>query len=168
MEKTAADYIRLFSDLRRDGIPGRWPQETNRRAPHKPLLLISVIDEFLARPDRSARIEVSEKLEAHFKHYWSRVLPQPHKTTMALPFYHLKNDGFWHLQAVPGQERTLASSIQIRKSTRALRRAVSEATLDDALHRLLTRRDWAQHLRSVLVVNYFVPELHSVFVDLKS
>lgn len=37
-------YIKSFGKLRSDAVPNRWPAETQHRAPHKPLLLLSVMD----------------------------------------------------------------------------------------------------------------------------
>ena len=122
------------------------------------------IDTFLDEPSRGTLIEASEALDSRFNYYWNRVNLEPHKTTIALPFYHLKNDGFWHLVPLPGKETALDHLVRIRKSRVALRSVVAGATFDQALHHLMTNRNWAQHLRSVLICNYFAPELHAALV----
>jgi hypothetical protein len=39
-------YRQAFSNLRTDAGRTRWPARTRHRAPHKPLLLLSVLDLF--------------------------------------------------------------------------------------------------------------------------
>ena len=38
------DYLKAFSKLRSDTSTARWSAETNHRAPHKPFLLLAVMD----------------------------------------------------------------------------------------------------------------------------
>jgi len=39
-----ADYLKLFQKLRTDRNRTRWPSFTTGRAPHKPFLLLSIMD----------------------------------------------------------------------------------------------------------------------------
>ena len=70
--EVVSHYITAFMNLRQDAIPGRWPIETNHLAPHKPLLLISVFDEFIDNPRKPNLIEPSLQLENRFNSYWDR------------------------------------------------------------------------------------------------
>lgn len=157
----AGYYIDKFQQLRRDGVPGRWTKATANEAPHKPILLISVMDAYLENPNRSNSIEPSEHLRREFDKYWRRPFSTPRKGTLALPFFHLRSDGFWHLVPV---QKPPSMDPRIDKSFGALQRAVRHATLDVDLHRLLSTPAWTTHLRSVLVAAYFAPELHGHFV----
>ena len=158
-----SDYVKAMMNLHQDAIPGRWPVETNSVAPHKPLLLVSVFDEFIENPRRPNAIEPTLQIEARFDHYWERIMKPAHKTTMALPFFHLKNEGFWHLVAKPGKESVLMSPVDINRSTAVLRQVVKEARLDAELHTLLGTTEWAHHLRSIVIASHFSPELHKCF-----
>ena len=42
-------------------------------------------------------VEISEDLAELFSLYWERVLPFGRPGNLALPFFHLQGDGFWHL-----------------------------------------------------------------------
>jgi predicted restriction endonuclease len=154
-------YVQKFLKLRRDGIPGRWPRSTANEAPHKPLLLIAIADGYIAETHAANFIELSESLENRFQEYWSLILDRPRKSTVALPFYHLKNDGFWHLVALEAGGKDIPTSS--RKALPALKMVVSGATLDEELHNLFSTPRWADHLRSVLITTYFSPELHATF-----
>lgn len=161
--KESSDYIQALMNLRQDAIPGRWPAETNRVAPHKPLLLVSVFDEFIDNPCKPNLIEPTLQLETRFDSYWEKVIRPSHETTMALPFFHLRTDGFWHLIALPGKEAVLSAPVQVKKSTTALRDIVRGACFDDRLHALLADCGWVHHLRSVVITRHFAPELHHYF-----
>lgn len=156
-------YIKAFGNLRQDAIPGRWRSDTNGAAPHKPLLLISVFDEFIENPRKANMIEPTLQLEARFDSYWEKVMNLRQDTTMALPFFHLRSDGFWHLVARPGQEVVLSAPVQVNRSTAALREVVRGARLNDKLHALLGDSSWSHHLRSVLITTHFASELHQCF-----
>ena len=161
--KDTGYYIDRFQHLRRDGVPGRWTKATANEAPHKPILLIGVLDAYLEDPNRSNSIEPSDHLRREFDKCWRRLFSTRRKSTVALPFFHLKTDGFWHLVPV---EKPPSTDARIDKSFEALQRAVRHATLDEDLHTLLAIPAWATHLRSVLIAAYFAPELHGNFVGL--
>jgi predicted restriction endonuclease len=160
--KDAAYFVDRFQHLRRDDVRGRWTKETAYEAPHKPLLLINVVDSYLDDPERPNSIEPTQRLSHEFDKYWSRIFLARRTSTVALPFFHLKTDGFWYLVPV---DHTPATEARIGRSLSALQRAVRHATLDEDLHAVLGDPAWATHLRSVIVAGYFAPELHRHFVQ---
>jgi len=161
--KSAQSYIEKFMRLHRDAIPGRWPRITTNEAPHKPILLIAVVDSYIEDGDRANLVVLDEPLEHRFDAYWSSIFGLRKKSTVALPFFHLKTDGFWHL-AILGTVRENEIPKACRKSLSALKAVVSGATLDEELHALLSQPKLAAHLRSVLITTYSTPELHSQFL----
>lgn len=160
---TTAEYVEAFQHLRQDAVPGRWSAATMQVAPHKPILLIAVLDQLIENPGMSNLVAPTESLEDRFRWYWERVVVPAHRTTMALPFVHLKSDGFWHLRPVGA--KSLEDAPELDKSVNILREWVEGATFDEALYGLLARDRWCQHLRSVLVSSHFAPELHSIFLE---
>ena len=89
-----------------------------------------------------------------FGRYWERVLPFTRPGNLALPFFHLQGDGFWHL--LPRHESTLFGS-QITSLTR-LREEVVGARMDENLYDLIRSEENRDRLRSVLIETYFSPE----------
>lgn len=87
-------YARRFARLRTDKSPARWASATSYRAPHKPLLLLAVLDLFEQGQMRSNRVPLSYELGETFIGYWERVLPFIRHGNLALPFFHLQSDGF--------------------------------------------------------------------------
>lgn len=153
-----SDYINAFTNLRSDASRTRWSELTKHRAPHKPLLLLAVIDMFGQESIRSNLIELTPDLGETFTLYWSRVMPPDQRANIALPFFHLQSDGFWHLVPRPGKEAILAAT-QKTASVTYLRELALGAKLDDGLFSLLRDEESRNVLRAVLIETYFAPEL---------
>jgi putative restriction endonuclease len=104
-------------------------------------------------------IEITPDLGELFTLYWSRVMPPDQRGNLALPFFHLKSDGFWHLMPQPGKKAIVEGSDQI-KSVHRLRELLVGARLDEKLYQLLQNDRLREHLRALLIEKYFSPELH--------
>jgi putative restriction endonuclease len=157
-------YIERFRKLHTDVSPTRWSATTRHRAPHKPLLLLAVIDLFAQGSITTSLVEFTSELGELFTLYWARVMPPDHRGNIALPFFHLKSDGFWHLVPRPGKGNFLVATRQIR-SANQLRDTVLGARLDDELHTLLCTEKPRNLLRVALIETYFAPEVQSVLVE---
>ncbi|HDQ71128.1 MAG TPA: HNH endonuclease [Chloroflexi bacterium] len=158
------DYTRRFSKLRTDTSPSRWPVTTRHRAPHKPLLLLAVMDLFAEGSVTANLIELTPDLGELFTLYWARVMPPDQRGNLALPFFHLKSDRFWHLVPRPGHEAFLDATHQIR-SINQLRDTVLGARLDDELYELFCSDSSRDVLRTVLIESYFAPEAQSALIE---
>lgn len=163
-DEAITKYAKLFAKLRTDTSRSRWSAFTRGQAPHKPLLLLSVLDLFAQGSIRSNLLELTPDLGELFTSYWSRVISRDRRGNLALPFFHLRSDGFWHLMPKPGKENVMASVTQI-KSLFQLRDTVTGARLDDDLYELLHLPDPRATLRAVLVETYFASELWPTLVE---
>jgi putative restriction endonuclease len=88
-------YFKSFSNLRTDKNRNRYPAITNHRAPHKPFLLLSIMDLIAQGQITENFIEPSFDLVETWNTYYSRIMPPGSATSMAYPFSRLKTDGFW-------------------------------------------------------------------------
>ena len=158
------NFIKRFAKLRTDTSPARWSSTTRHRAPHKPLLLLAVMDLFAEGSITANLIELTPDLGELFTLYWARVMPPDQRGKLALPFFHLKSDGFWHLVPRPDKEAILAASRQIR-STNQLRETVLGARLDEELYEFLRAKENRDLLRAMLIETYFAPELQPALVE---
>ncbi len=161
MDSTIAHYVTLFSNLRVDKSPARHPAATNHCAPHKPLLLLSVLDLFEKGSIQTNLVEPTPELADMFARHWSRVMPAERSGILALPFFHLRNDGFWYLVPKAGKKDALAASKQIKSLSR-LRDIVVGARLEENLYELLHIHEARSALRATLLEVYFTPELRSI------
>ncbi|MEW6213170.1 MAG: HNH endonuclease [Acidobacteriota bacterium] len=157
-------YAEAFGKLNREKKRAKWPAEFYHQSPHKPLLLLSVVDLFAEGLVKSNLIEITPDLGELFTLYWSRVMPLDQRSTMALPFFHLRKDGFWHLVPQPGKEAFVESVSQIR-SIIQLRDCVIGARLDDELYRLLCTDKARSVLRCAILDGNFAPELHPKLLE---
>ena len=96
-------FLRQFAHLRR--APGHvWNEATRKQAPHKPLLLLAVLDLVARGVLTSSFIEISGdlvELNDLFTGYWRRVVPITQKSSIAFPFSRLHNEPFWSLFRYP-------------------------------------------------------------------
>lgn len=95
--------LKLFSSLTR--APGAvWTEATKRKAPHKPLLLLAVLDLVQRGVITTPFIAVSGdlvELNELFNLYWRRVVPLGQTSSIAFPFSRLSREPFWELVPQP-------------------------------------------------------------------
>jgi putative restriction endonuclease len=146
-------YAKKFVKLRVDRARGI--------APHKPILLLAVIELFAQGKITRNRIYLSPELIATFLKYWSNLGSDTHHSNIALPFFHLTSEKFWFLAPNPGFEATIASRVKIR-SLQALQDAVSYAYLDQELFDLLCDAQARDYLMTVLIQTWFTQQSDQV------
>lgn len=161
-ESTLSNYIQQFSKLRRGRGPN-WTSVTKGQAPHKPFLLLSVIDLYAESNISSNLVEITPELAELFSVYWKIVLPS-RRGNLSLPFFHLRTSDFWHLVPQPGQDAILAATTNIF-SLEQLNRMILGATLDDDLHILLEIKESRDLLRSAITQTYFAPEYQLILFN---
>jgi putative restriction endonuclease len=148
MPSTLSYYLNKLTTLKRASLKGS-------KAPHKPILLLSVLQSMDAGEITTNQIAITPQLVARFKDNWNWLVGSSHfKPNFALPFFHLQGDGFWHLQTYPGQEILLTSSLSIR-SFAQLKEAVAFAYLDSDLYELLTNNSTKADIYNHLLLHYF-------------
>jgi putative restriction endonuclease len=125
------------------------------KAPHKPILFLSVIQSIAVGEIKENKIEITPQLVARFKDNWNWLVKEEvFKPNFALPFYHLSYEKFWHLQTYIGKEILLTSSLSIRSFSQ-LREAVAYAYLDQPLYDLLQQSESREIIFHFLLEYYF-------------
>ncbi len=157
------EYAQRFRNLRTDANRGHYPEQTRHRAPHKPLLLFSVMDLLAEGAATENFFEPGPELVELFALYWSRVMPRERRGILAYPFFHLRSEGFWHLVPIPGQEAVLARTSTV-SSIPQLRRLALGARLDEPLFGLLLDPKARETLRGVLLDQYFTQEARGLLL----
>ncbi|MBI4849883.1 MAG: HNH endonuclease [Nitrospirae bacterium] len=148
-EKNLDYYIRKFTQLRIDRSHGR-------PAPHKPILLLSIIELIERGVISTNEIELTPEIVSTFLSYWNALYPDQ-KGIVALPFFHLKSDGFWHIVPNDGYEKSF-NLIRHIKSSYQIRDMVRHAYLDKELFALLLLDKNRTMFRRVIINDYFDPE----------
>jgi putative restriction endonuclease len=125
-------------------------------APHKPILLLAVIESFEAGGIYHNWIEITPDLLQRFYDIWNLLVKTQHVPNFSLPFYHLKNEkgNFWQLVTFNGQDIPTTKSKSI-KSFRALTNTVAAARLSDDFYAVLTDPVQRENLKLAILEKYF-------------
>ncbi|WP_297086094.1 HNH endonuclease [uncultured Draconibacterium sp.] len=126
------------------------------KAPHKPVLLLAVIESFESGEIVENWIEITDALVQRFLDIWNVVVKTHHTPTFALPFFHLKNEKgeFWKLITYPGKEIPTTRSNSI-KSLRALDATVLAAQLSEELYLAFIDPIKRREIKATLLSKYF-------------
>jgi putative restriction endonuclease len=127
--------------------------------PHKPVLLLSVIDLLDRGVIKHNAIQLSEELVSTFKRYFAVVSKHDDKPTIQNPFFHLSGDKFWLLEPLPGETQIYREGAASgAPSVAELRRRVAHAQFTDGLWNLLNDSVARHQLREALIARYFPEE----------
>ncbi len=129
---------------------------TGVKAPHKPILLLSVIDLVERGVITSNHIEFSEALERQFAQNWTRYVGDSllFQSKIATPFWHLQNEPFWRLISCNGVEMTKENIVGSMYSVNNLRKQVKYAEIDSELFELLQDYDDREKIKGLLLNTY--------------
>jgi putative restriction endonuclease len=159
-------YIKQFSKLRRATGPV-WTESTKKRAPHKPILLLAVLDLVARGVLKSPLLDVTGdlvELNELFTGYWRRVVPLGQTSSIAFPFSRLHNEPFWKLVPLQGKEIT-SEAINNISSVNQLRAVALGARLDDDLFLYMQQAECRNALREALLQSCFSAEAQSALTE---
>lgn len=161
-------YIEAFKNIRTDVNRHRWTAITNNRAPYKPLLLLTIFDLIAQGEIEKNVIELTPEFCETFIIYWSRIMPPGRKGNIAMPFFYLTSDGFWHLIPYPRREEELQiikeRNVQLTSVLQIKELAIG-AKFDDELFELLKVGENRETLRAILIARYFAPEAEPLLLE---
>ena len=117
-------------------------------APHKPVMVLSVIDLIETGHIDRNRVYLDDTLQQKFKELWKLYVPSTSKfkCSIAYPFFHLGNDKFWRL--VPSNEYVKQGSYY---SVSSIHKNFEYAIIDQDLFNILQQPSNRDVLRNVLI-----------------
>jgi len=155
--------IKQFTHLNR--APGPvWTEATKRKAPHKPILLLAVLDLVHRGVITSPFIDVTSdlvELNELFNLYWRRIIPLGQSSSIAFPFSRLDREPFWELVPQPGKSITPAI-INNTSSITYLRKYALGARMDEGLFRIMQSAERREALREALLQSCFSAEAQAM------
>jgi len=158
-------YLKMFARLRRANN-SIFTSLTKNKAPHKPLLLLAVLDLVQEGVICSPVIDVSGDLvdlKERFDSYWQRVAPLGHTSSIAFPFSRLNSEPFWTLLGANGHIVDVLN-LNITNVSQLRRHAVA-AKIDEPLFALMQQADSRQALRQVLLDAHFSEEGRAALLE---
>lgn len=136
-------YCELFQRLHTAVISGQ-------KAPHKAVLLLSVIELIEEKTISSPCIPLSDDLISRFNRNWkAHVHSDKFFPTITTPYWHLQNESFWRLNTYDGSElKKTYSEKYLREYTFAI--------IDSDFFYLTQESTSAQLLKEILINTYIV------------
>lgn len=144
--ETLSYYTKKFQRLRVDRAHGI--------APHKPILLLSVIEHIQQEVINKNEIYLSSELIHTFLKYWSYLGSINHNPDISRPFFHMRSGKFWHLWANPSYRKVISSKVKL-KTFAEVKQAIKFAYLDEDLFEFLQEQSSRDSLLRVLVSRWF-------------
>ena len=146
-----------------DYIPRLQGLQDGRQTPHKPFLLL-IIMEMLESGELSenhipfGEIEKKKLFFADLIAVFNGGNTKNWQPSLHNPFFHLKTNGFWHLDPLELQSRPAG----ITPSESYLRNTDAVAKLDERLFVLLVMPEYREMLRQTLISTYFSNIRHEI------
>jgi len=156
------EFISKFSRLNTDRGRQRWSAETSHRAPHKPFLLLSIMDLIAQGLITENFIKPSFELVDTWNGYWNAIMPIGMASSMAYPFPRMRSDGFWIL--IPNQDFKASADYNVTSMAKC-REIYAGAKLDDELFQLMCDPVYREKLRVTLVQTYFNPQIKPKVIE---
>ena len=129
----------------------RATNKTLGKAPHKPVLLLSIIQLIHKGEIQSNRIYITGELIIAFRSNWNKLVTTNHIPNFSLPFFHLSSEPFWRLVYVNG----LFDNKEKISSLGKLKSRIAFAEIDKDLFELLLNPIRRAEIENVLLNTYF-------------
>jgi putative restriction endonuclease len=127
-------------------------RKLGRPAPHKAILLLSMMELIENGRINDNRIELTEILEETFLKLWKRYVGSSmiFQPKVATPFWHLQHEPFWNLYLNDGKDlNTITSPYSVKRL-----REHTHAIIDKELFELMKNEDNRAALRVTLIGTY--------------
>jgi putative restriction endonuclease len=153
------NYCNQFTHLKR--APNSvFPEFTKHKAPHKPLLLLAIMDMVKRGMITNKFIGITgelTELTLLFTRYWRILMPVTRTSSIAFPFSRMNSEPFWELISTPGRQVTKVEINSISTVTQ-LRQLAIGANLDEELFMLMMNPESIAELTAALLRSCFSPE----------
>lgn len=126
-------------------------------APHKAILLISVIELIQSGHIERPFIPIDRTLENTFRSVWNRYVSQSSRFQCSLnyPFYHMSSSPFWTLVRLPEYEEKKDYSMA------TLKKSFAGATIPGELYAMLKDPTMANHFKNILINAFLDDNSHN-------
>lgn len=152
-------YVNNFTNLNINFNRNYWNEGTYNCAPHKPILLLSILDTFELSENLENKFVLSPELIDCYSLYWSLVYPKLKiNSNYVYPFFHLTHDRFWKLIPHLGREDELLEKKEI-DSLKMMNSLIQGARFIEELYYLLLNKNFRDFLKINIIQKYFEEKL---------
>ena len=148
MRKGVAYYKDCFANLHLNNEKGRG------FAPHKPILMLSIIALFRQKYITNNRIFLNQTLIDEFSRTWESMDTSSFVKNIVKPYYHMQYEPFWRLKVNSGYEEAVKDYRKMY-SMKNITESVQYAEIDDELANILVTELGCTELSKILIENYF-------------
>lgn len=127
-----------------------------RVSPHKPVLLLAVLDMAQAGRLSRNRITADPPLLERYRMLFDAVAGPNQQPNPFLPLFHMRSEPFWELSPVLGRE-AIVPAMPTVKGMADFRRNVEYAYLDPAVHQALAHPEAIEEAAQI-IINHWFPE----------
>jgi predicted restriction endonuclease len=144
-------WIARLAKLKRDKDRNRWSASVKHHAPHKPLLLLCMLNLFESCVSPGGVFALTPEVIRLFRKAWGSLELPGKSPNVALPYVHCQTDGIWELKASGGQFNT----VPVSRTIGCLRKHSIEACFDPDLFIHLQDPAFRMILTTTLFREYF-------------
>lgn len=141
------DFLEALTRLKPNRRGGRF-------SPHKPAMMLAVLDLALAGRLPENRIELGPPLLERYRAFWEAVAEEGDRLNPFLPFFHLRSEPFWQVHAIPGKQATLDALTTVSGMAQA-RSLIDCASLDDSIWKALQSPEYVEQAAQVVISHWF-------------
>jgi putative restriction endonuclease len=154
-------YIDRILQVRRAPYESEGKRYEGRLAPHKPVLLLTLIDWIETNRLSENQILLEDSFLKLFQHNWKLLVDDRPETRYLRPLFHMQTDGFWQLFDRAGRQPESYEEVDSKKR---LKEKIAFGRLDNKLFKLLTNPDFRQLIR-IAILNHFFEENQSSYLQ---
>lgn len=151
---TLLQIIDALISLNRDTNPNIWDERTKTGSPHKPILLLSIMDGIENGWITSNKIRFNDSIAEIFFDYWGKIFDEKRETSIALPLFYMKSEPFWKLIYKQSENEFTYSP-----SLGSLLKRVDTFEIDLNMFKIMSDPSENKKLRFLLFETYFSDEI---------
>lgn len=153
----AMDFLEALTRLNVNRRGGRF-------SPHKPVMMLAVLDLALADRTSDNRIQLDPPLLERYRAYWDVVADEGDQPNPYLPFFHLRSEPFWHLHPSSGNQKIL-DALRSMGGIAQARSLIEYASLEGSVWQALQDPDYVESAAATVITHWF-PERREALEDL--
>lgn len=145
-------YLEKIARLKRGGT-------SYGLAPHKPIFLLSLIDELEEQNIIENKIPINENLFKRFQENWKSLFPNQKTGNITQPLHYFKNEGFWEVVDVDGN----ISNQKYSSKTQVLKK-VDYGKFETDFFSIIMNKENRDLFRMVILDTYF-PQTKTIYLQ---